>query len=85
MSTYKAARQLCRLTQAEASIMHQASAETIESWDDGRDAAPMDAWLQLSSLYRQVEGTEVDITEGDAAETAKAMATLIALSVENDS
>ncbi len=55
MTTYKACRQLCGLSQQDASDFHQVSLNTIQSWDTGRRTVPVGAFRELASLWRQIE------------------------------
>lgn len=55
MSTYKACRQLCGLTQTDAADFHQVSVDTIKAWDKGRSIPRQGVWTELASLWKQIE------------------------------
>ncbi|MCC0052153.1 MAG: hypothetical protein H6881_09775 [Rhodobiaceae bacterium] len=55
MTTYKACRQLCGLSQQDASDFHQVPIDTVKSWDNGRRNVPVSILLELASLWRQIE------------------------------
>lgn len=55
MATFKSAISLCGLSQQGAADFLQVSLDTIKSWCSGRANPPRGVWLQLASLFRQIE------------------------------
>lgn len=55
MTTFKSAISLCGLSQQEAADFLQVNINTIKSWSSGRANPPRGVWLQLASLWRQIE------------------------------
>lgn len=82
MSTYKSCRQLCGLTQVDAADFHQVSVDTVKAWDKGRSVPKASVWLELASLWRQIE----DACDGAAGaiETGEADIRKVVANLEAD-
>lgn len=55
MTTFKYALMACGLSQQEAADFLEASLQTVKDWSRNRKRVPEGVWLQIGSLYEQIQ------------------------------
>lgn len=63
MTTFKSALSICGLSQAEAADFLQVSIQSVKDWSRGKSGPPLGVWLQLSSLFEQMQDTAQGATD----------------------
>lgn len=57
MTAFKYALSVCGLSQSEAADFFQVSLQQVKNMSNGRTTVPPGIWLQLSSLFEQIQDT----------------------------